>query len=189
MEFLICLSIIAIITIISFAGEVSQPIVLAVLIMVVLGIYLRTSNKIKSIKPSFFKAQLSPWNVLIVFLLLIALIGLSERALYDIARIFSGPQYSYFYNIQTILFHSLFIIPVFIISIAINFLLGEKKERYAVALIPYQITSTLLIMQLGLQIMTYFYNNHTSLQLYAVLSIIAFTASIAIFAIQSKAEA
>jgi hypothetical protein len=129
--------------------------------------------------------NLSPFNTFSIIFLLISLIILSERALYDIARIFVGSN-DYFNNLNTILAHAMFIVPVFIFSIILNMLIGEKLKTYAIVVIPYLITSVFLIAQLSIQIMTYFYNNHTNWELYMVMSVLALVSSLSIFFIQNK---
>lgn len=134
----------------------------------------------------FKNYNLSPFNTFSIIFLLISLIVLSERALYDIARIFTGPNFDYFDNLNTILAQAMFIIPVFIFSIILNMLIGEKLKKYAVVVIPYLITSVVLIAQLSIQIVNYFYNHHTNWQLYLVMATLALISSVSIFVIQNK---
>ncbi len=114
-----------------------------------------------------------------------ALLALSERILYDIARLLVGSNYDYFDDLRTIVAHSFFIIPVLIVSLIIN-LNFEKKEKYSLILVPYFFLSIILAMQLALQISVYFSHNHTVFQLYLVLAVLIAFCSCAIYYIQDR---
>ena len=62
---------------------------------------------------------------------------------------------------------------------------GQKREKYAVVLLPYFFTSLILTIQLIIQISFYFYNHHTKLQFYIVMPLIICILTIAIYYIQN----
>ena len=109
---------------------------------------------------NIFQQKLSPGVGFIVVILVLALIALAERILYDIARIFVSEGASYFDNLQVIMLHAAFIIPLLALSIFFNVMVGEKKEKYAVVLIPYFVLSIVMALQLVFQISIYFYYHH-----------------------------
>jgi hypothetical protein len=139
-------------------------------------------------KKGILHHRLEGGSGLAIAALFFALLALGERILYDLARIFVGPGYDYFNDLPTIIVHSFFIIPLLAISIAINVTLGEKKEKYAIVLVPYFFLSLVLAFQLIMQISVYFTDHHTPLQLYLVLLILIALCSYAIYYIQDKFE-
>lgn len=167
-------------------GVLLHPLILMGIAGVALLVYFSSRDVSPSGSgPSMFHYELSPLNTLTIILLLVALMVLGERVLYDIARTFSGPDWNYFDNLQTIITQSMLILPVFILSIIINVAVGERKQKYAVALIPYLLTSILLTAQLSFQILNYFYYHHTNIQLYIVMALLVLISSVAIYVIQS----
>lgn len=122
----------------------------------------------------------------IIVLLVFVLVALGERILYDLARHFVGDAFDYLTSLPTIVVHATFIIPLLIVSIIVNVAIGERKQKYAIVLIPYFITSILLAIQLAMQISVYFYNNHTQLQFYVVMVLLVLITSIAIYTIQKR---
>jgi len=122
----------------------------------------------------------------IVGILMLALVALGERILYDLARTMVGETYDYFDNLPTIMAHALFIIPLLIISIVLNLIVGEKKEKYAIVLIPYFVFSIVLALQLSLQIAVYFANHHTQIQFYVVMGLLISIVTFAIYFIQDR---
>jgi len=136
---------------------------------------------------SLLHYKFTPAGGLIVVLLVLALIALGERVLYDLARwITSGGNADYFDNLQVIVMHAIFIIAFLIISIFVNMIVGEKKEKYALALIPYFILSIVLSMQLTLQVAVYFGNHHTNIQFYLVMAALSLVCTVAIYFIQKR---
>ncbi|HEX9503260.1 MAG TPA: hypothetical protein VF974_02965 [Patescibacteria group bacterium] len=135
---------------------------------------------------SIFHQKLSPGVGFIVALLVFALIALAERILYDLARTFAVGDLNYFTNIQVIIVHSFFIIPLLIVSVIINVVAGERKQKYAVVLIPYFVLSIILALQLIFQVSIYFYYHHNDLQLYLVLLVLNAVCTYSIYEIQRR---
>lgn len=135
---------------------------------------------------NIFHQKLSPGVSFIVVLLIFALVSLAEKILYDLARTFALGSLDYFYNLQVIIIHSVFIIPLLILSIVVNVVVGEKKKKYAVAIIPYFVLSIVLAMQLIFQISIYFYYHHNDFQLYLVLLVLNVVCTYAIYEIQRR---
>lgn len=135
---------------------------------------------------SIFQYQMSFGSGSVIVLLVLALIALGERILYDIGRTFAQPPLDYFGNLDVIIVHSFFVIPLLIISIIINLLVGSKKAKYAIVLIPYFVLSIVMALQLALQIAVYFRYHHTQLQFYVVMVIMVVVCTYAIYWIQSK---
>jgi|GEM_PF-6766141 hypothetical protein len=135
---------------------------------------------------SIFNQKLSPGIGFIVVLLVFALVALGERILYDLARTFTTGNLDYFDNLQVIIIHSFFIIPILVVSIIVNVVVGEKKQKYAVVLIPYFVLTIVLALQLLFQVSIYFYNHHNDLQLYSVLLVLNAVCTYAIYEIQRR---
>ncbi|OGN07394.1 MAG: hypothetical protein A3B86_01440 [Candidatus Yanofskybacteria bacterium RIFCSPHIGHO2_02_FULL_38_22b] len=144
---------------------------------------------IRSNPDPLFGYKLTFSSGFVVVVLLLVILGLGERVLYDLARHFgTSSNIDYFNDLGTILVHAAFIIPVFIVSIVLNVYAGERKQKYAMALIPYLGTSIALALQLMFQISVYFYNHHTKPQFYILMTLIAFISTIAIYIIQTRYE-
>lgn len=135
---------------------------------------------------NIFHQKLSPGVSFIVVLLIFALVSLAEKILYDLARTFASGSLDYFSNLQVIIIHSVFIIPLLILSIIVNVMVGEKKQKYAVAIIPYFVLSIVLAMQLIFQISIYFYYHHNDFELYLVLLVLNIVCTYAIYEIQRR---
>jgi len=136
---------------------------------------------------NLFKTKFTDTGILIISVLVLALIALSERILYDLGRGFiNSDNVSYFNDIRVITVHSLFIIGLLIISIVVNYTVGRKKEKYAIVLIPYFMLSILLTLQLALQITVYFANHHTTAEFYIVMLALVAISSYAIYYIQKR---
>lgn len=135
---------------------------------------------------SLLHYKLSPGNGFAIGLLMLALIALGERVLYDLARIFASPPLDYFNNLNVIVVHAFFIIPLLIISIVINMLVGSKKAKYAIALIPYFVLSIVLALQLAFQVSIYFAFHHTQIQFYIVMTLLVVITTAAIYYIQDR---
>ena len=135
---------------------------------------------------SIFHYKMTSGSGFVIVLLVLALIALGERILYDIGRLFATAPLDYFDNLDVIVVHSFFIIPLLIVSIIVNLLVGSRKAKYAVVLIPYFVLSIILALQLGLQIAVYFANHHTQFQFYVVMTIVIAVCTYAMYYIQSK---
>lgn len=136
---------------------------------------------------NFWHLKLTPSNGFIIVLLFLVLLALGERVLYDLARIFIGEEtYNYLDNLATISLHALVILPLLIVSIAVNIYMGEKRQRYAVVLVPYFIAALVLSIQLAIQFGVYFYNHHTQIQFYIVMTLLTAICSVAIYLIQER---
>jgi hypothetical protein len=135
---------------------------------------------------NIFHQKLTPGVGFIVAILVLALIALAERILYDLTRTLISGNQDYFDNLQVILLHSFFIIPLLIISIVVNVSVGEKKQKYAIVLIPYFVLTIALAFQLLFQVAIYFYNHHNDLQLYLVLIVLDAVCTYAIYEIQRR---
>lgn len=123
----------------------------------------------------------------IVLILFFAIVGLCERALYDIARFAIGSDsVDYFDDFGVIMVHTVFIMSFLASSLLVNLVVAEKREKYAVAIVPYFIASFTLTMQLSLQMGVYFYNHHTDLEFYLVMSALISICSYAIYFVQNR---
>lgn len=146
------------------------------------------SSKYK--KPSLFvgdglmHAKLGGGQVFVITVLLVSLLAISERVLYDLTRTILGEGFNYVDDLQTIFVHAIFIIPVLALSIFINIFAGKQRNKYSIVLLPYFITSAILAIQLVFEISVYFSNHHTKIQLYAVLGAIVLIVSYAIWFVQ-----
>src|SRR5262245_60027364 len=86
---------------------------------------------------NFWEWKFTPSGVLILTGLVLALIALGERILYDLARFFAVGPIDYFDNLTVIVVHAFFVIPVLAISAFVNITMPIKDQRYGVVLIPY----------------------------------------------------
>jgi uncharacterized membrane-anchored protein len=135
---------------------------------------------------SFWHYQFTPAGFTIVVLLISALVALAERILYDLARTVAADNVDYFDNLEVIMVHAIFIIVLLIISLAVNLLIGERREKYALALIPYFVLSITLCLQLALQVAVYFSTHHTVLEFYIVMLALSAVSTGAIYYVQNK---
>ena len=129
-------------------------------------------------------AKLGVGQSFLIVILMVSLLAICERILFDLSRAFGVLNYDYFDNPQTIMVHALFIIPVLVVSVIVNILVGQHRQKYAVILMPYFATTILLTLQLITEISVYFSNHHTKAELYVVLLCIVFIASYAIWYVQ-----
>jgi hypothetical protein len=127
-------------------------------------------------------------GMVIVSLLVLALIALGERVLYDLSHAFAGDigQYGYIDNPSVIVVHAIFILSLLIISIVLNYVFGRRREKYAIALIPYFVTSMILAVQLAIELGVYFTNHHNNLQFYLVMTLLVLVSSYGIFHVQNN---
>src|SRR5665647_369622 len=117
-----------------------------------------TEENTESGQASIFTTKLTGSGVFIMSLLILALIALGERVLYDLARLFAPPPLNYFENLSVILIHAFFVIPVLIASIIVNVSVSTHRQKYAVVLIPYYIFTIAMALQLALEWGIYFAN-------------------------------
>ena len=135
---------------------------------------------------NIFETKFSTLGLVIIFLLGFSILALAERILYDVARYFVVSSPDYFDNISVIIVHAVVIILFLIIALFVNLSVGQKKEKYAVALVPYFVVSIFLALQLAFQVSIYFYNHHTDFQFYIVMTALVVICTYAIYYIQSK---
>lgn len=149
---------------------------------------LSASNKVQKpkifVSDSLMTQKLGAGQVFIMAILIISLLAICERILFDLSRTIGGSTYSYYDDLQTIMVHALFIVPVFVVFIIMNLIIGQNRQKYAVILMPYLATTVFLVMQLVGEISIYFSNHHTTIELYIVLLCIVFIASYAIWYLQ-----
>lgn len=133
---------------------------------------------------NIFKTQFSNIGGIIVFFLGAIILALSERILYDMARFVSPKDIDYIDNISVISVQAVFVVLFLVVALLLNFFVGPKAEKYAVALFPYFIVSIILIIQLAFQVSVYFYNHHTNLQFYVVMTSLVLLFTYIIYIIQ-----
>lgn len=135
---------------------------------------------------SLSKYKISGASGFVLVLLVLALVGLGERALYDLSRIFVGPNFSYFNDLATLIVHTLFVSLIIIVAVVANILVAERKEKYAVVLIPYFVMAIALTLQVALEAAFYFYGHHTMFQFYLVMSTLVIVSSMLIYFMQKR---
>ena len=122
----------------------------------------------------------------VLVLLVLVLVGLGERVLYDISRLFVGDNFSYFNNLPTLLVHTLFVMFLIVVAVAINVAVAERKEKYAVVLVPYFVMAIALTLQVALEAAIYFYSHHTQFQFYLIMSTLVIISSMLIYFVQKR---
>lgn len=135
---------------------------------------------------SIFTTRLTGSGMFIITLLVLSLIALGERILYDLARLFAPPPLDYINNLSVILVHAFFVIPLIIISVIINVMVVTHKQKYAIVLIPYYVFTIVMALQLAFEWGVYFANHHTVIQFYIVMVIFVAVCTYGIYYIQSK---
>lgn len=135
---------------------------------------------------NIFKTKFTTAGGFIVTLLSLSILALAERILYDVARLLVAPPLDYFDNMGVIVMHGVVIIFFLAIALVANMLIGPKKEKYAIALLPYYVVSIFLALQLLFQISVYFYNHHTSFEFYVVMIVLIGLCTYGIHYIQQK---
>lgn len=135
---------------------------------------------------SIFSYKITAGSGFIITLLVLALVALGERILYDMARLFATGPIDYFSNLNDIVVQSFFIIPLLIVSIAVNVLVGAKKQKYAIVLIPYFVLSIVMALQLIFQVAIYFTFHHTQFEFYVVMTLLVIICTAAIYFIQDR---
>lgn len=135
---------------------------------------------------NIFKTKFTTAGGFIVTILGLAILTLIERILYDVARLFINPPLDYFNNMGIIVAHGIIIIFFLAIALVANVLIGPKKEKYALALVPYYVVSIILSLQLLLQISVYFVNHHTNFEFYVVMLALIGVCTYGIYVIQKR---
>ena len=135
---------------------------------------------------SLFKYKISGASGFAVVLLVLVLVGLGERVLYDLSRIFAGPQFNYFNDLSTLLVHTLFVTLLIVVAVVVNIAVAEKKEKYAIVLIPYFVLAIALTIQVALEAAVYFYSHHTMFQFYLVMTTLVAVTSMLIYFVQKR---
>ena len=135
---------------------------------------------------SVFKTKFSVGGGFIVVLLGLAILALFERVLYDTGRLLAPPPLDYFSNFSVITVHTVVVLFFLVIALMANLSLSARKEKYAVALVPYYIVSIILALQLVLQISVYFYNHHTTVEFYVMMIAIVAVATWGMYIVQRR---
>ncbi|MDP4001489.1 MAG: hypothetical protein Q8P69_00365 [bacterium] len=135
---------------------------------------------------NLFKHKISGASGFVLVLLVLVLVGLGERVLYDLSRIFVGDNFNYFDDLATLIVHTLFVVPLIIIAVIASVTVTEKREKYAVVLIPYFVMAIALTLQVALEATFYFYGHHTMFQFYLVMSTLVVISSMLIYFIQKR---
>ena len=133
-----------------------------------------------------FKTKFSTGGFFVVILLGLAILSLAERVLYDTGRLLVVPPLDYFNNIYVIGIHTVVVVLFLALAFGINISLGERKQKYAIALIPYFVVSIILALQLILQIAVYFSIHHTTFEFYLAMIAIIMTATYGMYIAQKK---
>jgi ABC-type xylose transport system permease subunit len=133
-----------------------------------------------------FKTKFTDVGGFIVTLLGLSLLALAERVLYDTGRLIALPPLDYFDNLGVIIVHAVVIICFLVVALVLNISLSHRKDRYAVALVPYFVVSIILCMQLLLQVSVYFINHHTTVQFYIVMLALIAVCTYGIYFVQSR---
>ncbi len=133
-----------------------------------------------------FKTKFTDVDGFIVTLLGLSLLALAERVLYDTGRLIALPPLDYFDNLGVIIVHAVVVICFLVVALILNISLSHRKDRYAVALVPYFVVSIILSMQLLLQVSVYFINHHTTVQFYVVMLALIAVCTYGMYLIQSR---
>lgn len=133
-----------------------------------------------------FKYKISGTGGFVLVLLVLVLIGLGERVLYDLSRFFVGPDFNYVNDLSTLVVHTIFVSILIIVAVVTNVLVSEKKEKYAVVLIPYFVMAVALTIQVAFEAAFYFYEHHTQLQFYLVMSALVIVSTALIYFVQKR---
>ncbi len=133
---------------------------------------------------NLFRYKISGSSGFILVLLVLTLIGLGERVLYDLSRVFVGPTFDYFDDLQTLIVHALFVMVLIVVAVFVNVAVAEKRQKYAIILIPYFILSIVLTIQVVLEAGVYFTFHHTQFQFYLVMSSLVIVISMLMFVVQ-----
>lgn len=135
---------------------------------------------------NIFKTKFTTAGGFIVTLLGLSILALAERILYDVGRLLVAPPLNYFDNMGVIIIHGIVIIFFLALALISNMLIGPRKEKYAIALVPYYVVSIILALQLLLQISVYFINHHTTFQFYVVMIALTAVCTYGIYVVQKR---
>lgn len=135
---------------------------------------------------SLFKYKVSGTGGFVLVLLVLVLIGLGERVLYDISRFFVGPDFNYFNDLSTLIVHTIFASLLILIAVVVNIMVAERKQKYAIVLIPYFVMAIALTIQVAFEAAIYFYEHHTQFQFYLVMSTLVIVSTMLIYFIQKR---
>lgn len=135
---------------------------------------------------NLFKYKISGASGFVVVLLVLALVGLGERVLYDISRIFVGPQFDYFNDLSTLMAHTLFVMLLIVVAVVVNVAVAEKRAKYAIVLVPYFVLAIALTIQVAIEAAVYFYSHHTQFQFYLVMATLVTVSSMLIYFVQKR---
>lgn len=135
---------------------------------------------------NLIKFKVSGAQSFIMILLTAVIVGLVERILYDLTRTIIGTDYSYINDLSTITLHAIFAGILIFVAVVVNVNVAEKREKYAIVLFPYFITSIFLGLQVALEAATYFTYHHTQFQFYLVMTFLCAVPSMLIYFIQKN---
>ncbi len=135
---------------------------------------------------SLTKYKMSGVSGFVMVLLVLVLIGLGERVLYDISRLFVGNDFSYINDLSTLLVHALFVMILIVVAVGINMWVADRKAKYALVLIPYFVMALVLTLQVALEAAVYFYYHHTTFQFYLVMASLIIVTTMLIYLIQKR---
>lgn len=135
---------------------------------------------------NLFKYKINGASGFALVLLVLVLIGLGERVLYDLSRVFVGDNFNYFNDLSTLLIHALFVMFLIIVAVVVNIAVAEKKQKYAMILIPYFVMAIALTLQVAIESGIYFYFHHNPFQFYLVISTLAIVTSLLVYFIQKR---
>lgn len=135
---------------------------------------------------NIFKTKFTTAGGFIVTILGLSILALAERILYDVGRLLVAPPLDYFDNMGVIVTQGVVIIFFLALALITNMLIGPRKEKYAIALVPYYVVSILLCLQLLVQISVYFVNHHTTFEFYVVMLLLIALCTYGIYYIQKR---
>ncbi len=118
---------------------------------------------------SIFKTQFSTLGNVLVGVLVVAMVALMEKIIYDVIRKTVTQTPNYLGDINVITTSAMIIVPFLLIALMLGSMAIEKKKNSIVILFPVFATAIILTVQLLLQVSVYFANNHTNAQFYMVM--------------------
>ncbi len=118
---------------------------------------------------SIFKTQFSTLGNVLVGVLVVAMVALMEKIIYDVIRKTVTQTPNYLGDINVITTSAMIIVPFLLIALMLGSMAIEKKKNSIVILFPVFATAIILTVQLLLQVSVYFANNHTNAQFYLVM--------------------
>jgi hypothetical protein len=118
---------------------------------------------------SIFKTQFSTLGNVLVGILVVAMVALMEKIIYDVIRKTVTQTPNYLGDINVITTSALIIVPFLLVALMLGSMAIEKKKNSIVILFPVFATAIILTVQLLLQVSVYFANNHTNAQFYMVM--------------------